>query len=313
MRTILLSSLFTLISGALMAQGTGFEVLGISPTPYSLSKAEATVSNTDGAASIYSNPALLAYNQTSTIDLGYSFWIAGVNNIFGGVNFKKNRRAVAFSFYSSGSDDYEQRNNPGSSNGNFSIQYVSLSAAYAYDFEYFALGGAVQYLNENIFTYRANGYAFNIGGATQFLNERVRAGASVTNIGEMQKLNVERTPLPTNLKIGTSADIAEVSASKNNELPVLISVFADFVHPLEETEDKDFADYSVSDNYFNLGLALTVADALEISGGYKTQNNARPVSFGASFTTDEISVNYALIPFNTGYGTVHSIGVQYKF
>jgi hypothetical protein len=317
MKTALLSILLLVAAQHVFAQsngqGNGFEVLSIAPTPFALSKAEAATATPDGAASIYSNPALLAYNNSSSIDLGYSFWIANVNNIFGGVNFKKGKRAVAFSFYTSGADDYQQYNQPGDPNGTFSVQYISIAAAYAYDFNYFSAGGAVQYLNEEIFTYRANGYAFNFGLATKFQQDKIRLGASITNLGEMGKLNIRSTPLPTNLKIGTSADLIEFTAPKNNHLPILLTVYADFVHPLQETNGKDYADYKSSENYFNLGASLTVADVIQLSGGYKTQNNVRPISFGAAFNTEEITFNYALIPFNTGYGTVHSIGIQYKF
>lgn len=313
MKTCSLTLFIILMSSSLFAQGSGFEVLGIAPTPFALSKAEATTSIQDGAASIYSNPALLAYNENSTIDLGYSFWIANVNNIFGGVNFRDDRRAIAFSFYTSGADDYEQRNGPGPSNGSFSIQYVSIAAAHARDFTYFSLGGTFQYLNEENFTYRANGYAFNVGIASRFLEDRVRAGASVTNLGEMGKLNIEKTPLPTNFKVGTSADIYQFTPPKNDDLPIMISIYTDYVYPLQETDDKDFADYTTADPYFNIGLSFNVADVIQLSGGYKTQNNVRPIAFGAAFHTDEVTFNYALIPFNTGYGTVHSIGIQYKF
>ncbi len=313
MKTVITSLFLFICSTSLFAQGSGFEMLSISPTPYSLSKAEATTSISEGSASIYSNPALLSLNDYSSIDLGYSFWIANVNNIFGGINFKKGPRAVAFSFYTSGADDYEARNNPGPSNGEFTIQYISISAAYAYDFKYFALGGAFQYLNEENFTYQANGYAFNVGMAGELFEDRLRLGASVTNLGEMEKLNINSTPLPTNFKGGASADVLNFTPPKNDDLPVLVTAYADFVYPLVETEDKDYADYTVPGSYFNLGLSFNVADVLEISGGYKTQNNVRPVSFGAAFTTEEITFNYALIPFNTGYGTVHSIGIQYKF
>lgn len=313
MKTGFLTILLFCYTLPLLAQSSGFEMLNISPTPYSLSKAEANTSVSDGSASIYSNPALLAYNKNSSIDLGYTFWIAEVTNVFGGVNFKRDRSAVAFAIYTSGSSDYQQRNNPGLSNGNFSIQYLSIAGAYAYDFKYFTLGAAAQFLNEEVFTYRANGYAVNLGLSSQFLNERVRFGTSLTNLGEMDELNIESTNLPATFKTGLSADVIQFTAPKNDDLPILITTYADLVYPLKEADDKDFANYSSSEAYFNLGLMLTVAEVLQISGGYKTQNNVRPISFGAGFTANEISFNYALIPFNTGYGTVHSIGIQYKF
>jgi hypothetical protein len=129
----------------------------------------------------------------------------------------------------------------------------------------------------------------------------------------MEELNVNATPLPTNFKVGTSIDVVNFNPPKNDDLPVLFTAYVDYVYPLNETDDKDYADYTIPGSYFNLGVSFTVAEVLQISGGYKTQNNVRPISFGAAFTASEITFNYALIPFNTGYGTVHSIGLQYKF
>lgn len=305
-------------------QDGGFEVLGIAPTPFSLSKAEATTSVPDGAASIYTNPALLALTKTSSIDLGYSFWVANITNVFGGVNFRNDKRAVALAFYTSGASDYEQRDRPGPSNGDFSIQHISISGAYAYDFGLFALGGAFQYLNEQNYTYRASGYAFNAGIARNFMNNRIRTGASINNAGEMGKLNVSATPLPTNFKVGVSADILEFLPPKNSDLPVLISTYLDYFHPLEDVKDKDYTDYNASEPYLNLGLGFEIAEVVQLSGGYKFQlediadrdfsgHTVRPISFGAAFITSDLIFNYAIIPFNTGYGTVHSIGIQYKF
>lgn len=313
MKTGSLTILFLITTLPVLAQGSGFDMLSISPTPSALSKAEATTTLADGAASAYSNPALLAYAKNSSVDLGYSFWIADVSNIFGGVNFLRDRNAIAFSFYTSGSSEYQQYDNPGQPNGTFSIQYLSIAAAYAYNFKYFSIGGTAQYLNEENFTYRANGYAFNIGLASQFFNDRVRLGTSLTNLGEMEKLNIEATTLPSTFRAGISGDLAQFTAQKNDDLPILISVYADYVSPLNETSGEDFADYSSSEDYFNVGIKLTIAEVLELSGGYKTQNNVRPIAFGAGFLTDDINFNYALIPFNTGYGTVHSVGIQYKF
>ncbi|MEX0609097.1 MAG: PorV/PorQ family protein [Balneolaceae bacterium] len=326
MKSVLFTVVLLLMSFTLFAQnrGTGFEMLNISPTSYSLSRAEATVSVPEGAASLHINPALLALNTSSSVDLGYSFWIEDVSNIFGGVNFKNDRHAIAFSFYSSGADDYEQRNTPSPEpNGTFSIQNLAIGAAYAYDFEYFSLGGAVQYLNESIYTYRASGYAFNMGIASQFLDGRIRTGASISNIGEMEELDVEATTLPTNFRAGASADLFEVTAPKNNELPILVSAYLDYMYPLSDNENTDLSDYRTSDPYFSLGLGFNIAEVVELSGGYKFKiedilnrefegYTERPFAFGASFIADNIKFDYALVPFS-GWGTVHSIGIQYKF
>ena len=104
----------------------------------------------NGAHSIYSNPALLAMEDRPSISLSYTNWISDSNNLFGGINLVKGKRSIAFSFYTSGVSGLEQRNGPGPSNGDFTIQYLSISGAYAYNFEYFSAGISGHYINEEI-------------------------------------------------------------------------------------------------------------------------------------------------------------------
>ncbi|MFN1833948.1 PorV/PorQ family protein [Balneola sp. MJW-20] len=302
------------IATEIQAQSSrGLQHLNISPTAFALSRSEATTAVHDGAASIFINPALLSLNPESTIDIGYSRWIADVNSIFGGINFVNGKNALALAFYSMGSGDFEQRDQPGPSNGNFTVRYLSVAGAYSRDLDWFSVGIAAQYLYEEVFLYQASGYAFNLGLARYFLDDRIKTGLSFTNLGEMGDLNNISSDLPANLRVGISADLFELSAVKNDDLPILLSIYTDFVNPVITTESSDFTNVNNNDPYFNIGLSFEIAEVVEISSGYKTQNNVRPWSFGAAFMTEQVDFNYALIPFNTGYGTVHSIGLQYKF
>lgn len=302
---------FIVLSPVLLAQ-SGLQLLQIAPTPQELSRSEASVATPNGSASIYSNPALLALSKNTTIGLGYTNWISDSNNIFGGINFKKGDRAIAFSFYTSGVTGLEQRNGPGESNGDFDIQYLSISGAYAHDFKFLAVGVSAHYLNEDIFPHKATGYAFNAGVARSLLDDKLRLGASLLNLGEMEKLNEVATELPTSFTIGASMDVLEFSHYKKRDLPILVTVMADFVAPIETVDSSEFTDFDPEENYLNFGIGFVVAEIIEINGGYKTGDNTRPYSFGLGFIADKVTFNYALIPFNTGFGTVHSIGIQYQ-
>ncbi|MBO6524493.1 MAG: PorV/PorQ family protein [Balneolaceae bacterium] len=305
--------LFTLISpGLLCAQQSGLKLLEIGATASELARSETSVATPNGAPSLYSNPALLAMSTNSSISLGYTNWISDSNNLFGGINLRKNNRALAFSIYTSGVSGLEQRDAPGESNGDFSIQYVSLSGAYAYDFSYFSAGISGHYLNEEIFPYRANGYALSLGLASSFFNNRVRLGTSLLNLGEMEKLNQVPTELPASFNIGIAADVMELVHFKSPDLPILVTLMADYVIPVDNSESNSYTDYNPDENYMNLGVSLIIADVVQVNSGYKTGDNTRPVSFGAGFITEKVTFNYALIPFNTGFGTVHSIGIQYQ-
>ena len=310
MKKLLLIFCFSLIAGSLFAQ-SGLKILEVGPTAAELSVSEATMANPNGATSIYTNPALLVMNPNSSINLGYTSWISSSNNLFGGLNLIKDRRALAFGFYTSGISGFEQRNVPGESNGEFSIQYVSISGAYAYDFKYFTAGMSAHYLNEDVYPYRASGYGINIGLASSLLEDKIRIGAAFRNLGEMENLNQSATELPSSFNLGFAADVVEFIHQKNPDLPILATIMVDFVFPTAP-EKTGVTDFTPDENYLNLGLSLTVSEVVVVNAGYKTQNNARPVSFGVGFIAEKVTFNYALVPFNTGFGTVHSIGLQYQ-
>ncbi len=303
--------LFLLIPGVINAQSSGFQLLNIGPSAAELSISEASVTTSFGASSMYSNPALLAGDARSSISLGYTSWIDDSNNLFGGINLIRGNRAAAFAFYTSGVSGFEQRNAPGESNGEFSIQYISISGAYAYAFKYFALGVAGQYLNEDVYPFRANGFGLNAGIVSSAIDERIRVGAALTGAGEMEKLDQRATELPTKFTAGVSVDVLEFVHWKSPELPILATLMADFVIPMKKDSDT-MEEINPVNNYLNFGLNLLISEVVEIRAGYKTSDNVRPYSFGLGFIAEKVRFNYALVPFNTGFGTVHSIGLIYQ-
>lgn len=314
MRSTLALLIVLLFNASLIGQNTstGFSMLESAPTPFGLALNEATTAVPEGSGSIYLNPALLVLNSQSSIDLGYSSWIEESNYIFGGANFINGNRAFSVGIYNSRIDGIEQRNNPGDPNGEFSISYLSVSAALAYDFNFISLGVAGQYLNEENAQYQASGYAFNFGAASEFFDSKLRTGISVLNIGKLNELNNQSTPLPELLRAGISLDVFEFAPPKNADLPVLVSISSDYVLPLNKRESLQEGDVE-NDAYLNLGLRLNIAEVLELSGGYKTGNTAKPLSFGVGLITDILNVNYALVPYRYGIGSLNSIGLQYKF
>jgi len=56
-----------------------------------------------------------------------------------------------------------------------------------------------------------------------------------------------------------------------------------------------------------------VEDIISLRTGYKTRDTVRPWSLGLGLDIETISANYAIVPFETGFGTVHSLGLQYQF
>ncbi len=293
--------------------GTGLDFLNISPSTSLLGISEAQTATPSGAGSIYSNPALLAFEERSVLDFSYTLWIADVQNQFAAASFRRGHSAIAFGIYNSSSDEFEARDQAGPPAGVFSIGYLSISGAYAYRLGALAVGVTGQYLREEVFQHRANGYSLSFGSALSLFNNRVRTGMALMNVGEMQDLNEEATLLPTTLRFGVDAQLIDFTTARLDDLPILVSLHADYVQPLEDSPSSDFIGSDRRDPFFNVGITADIADTFQLRSGYKFGPTERPFSFGAGIMIEPAKINYALVPFTTGFGTVHSIGLQYFF
>jgi|SRR6056297_105087 len=310
---ILILLLSTTVSTAQQDTGSGMDFLNISPSAYQLSLAEASSATLSGSSAIYSNPALLVMEKSSSVEANYTLWIADVNNQYASVNFLNDDYAIGFGVYNSQSTDFEARGEPGPSQGDFSISYLALSASAAYKVGPISAGITGHYLREEVFQLRANGYAFNAGIAGTFLDNRVRVGAVVQNLGEMDELDQVATPLPSTLRLGTAINVVEFSTPGRNDLPILLSVHSEWIHPLEDISVSDYTSDSETEDYFSLAMSADIADLIKLRGGYKFGPTERPVSLGLGVNIEPVNVNYAMIPFSTGFGMAHSIGVQFYF
>jgi len=314
-RSILILLLWSIVSVPARSQdiGAGLDFLNISPSTSLLAISEAQTATPAGAGSIYSNPALLVLEEESVLDIGYTLWIAEVQNQFAAVNLRGNRSAFAFGVYNSRSDEFEARDQPGEAAGLYSIGYLSLAGSWAYRAGPLSFGITGQYLREEVFQYRSNGYALNIGAAGSLYNNRLRIGASVLNLGSMQALNNVATLLPSTFRFGIDAQFIEFTTPGFNDLPVLLSIHADYLLPLKDSPTSDFIGDDRRASFYSFGVTADIAEIFILRSGYKAGPTERPFSIGAGFNIEPVQINYAIVPFSTGFGTVHSIGLQYFF
>lgn len=315
MKSLSLITLFTLFFTTTYSQdtGSGLDFLNIGPSARSLSISQATTATATGPTSIYSNPALLALEPISSAEANYTVWISNVNNQFAAFNYRKNQTAYALAVFNSGSDGFEARVTPGASAGVFSVGYLSIAGAIARQMGPFSFGVTAQYLREEVFQFRANGFAFTGGVSAQLFEERVTAGLSVNNFGDMESLDDQSTKLPSSINAGVLIDLIEFTTTGLNDLPILISFLADWKKPLESEAVSVAFDSDSTDDFISLALSVNAGDLLYLQSGYRFGPTERPLSFGLGLSIDPIRVNYAIVPFSTGFGTVHSFGMQYYF
>lgn len=315
MKRYVLAIILLSFSTSLFAQdvGSGMDFLNIAPSAEQLAISEASSATLTGSSAIYSNPALLAMEPSSSAEVSYTLWVADVNNQFASVNLLEDDYAIGFGVYNSRSNEFEARDQPGPSQGDFSISYLAVSGAAAYKVGPISAGFTAHYLREEVFQSRANGYAVSAGIAGEFFRNRVRVGAVIQNLGEMEELNNIETTLPSTFRMGLTADLVEFTTPGDNDLPILLSLHSEWIHPLEEIPRSDYIGSDRDNNFYSLALSADIAGLFELKGGYMFGPSERPLSLGLGLLIDPVKVNYAMVPFSTGFGMAHSIGVQFYF
>lgn len=295
------------------AQESGLNILTIGPNSRAFGLNEAVTADLNGASNIYTNPANLALESSSSASADYNLWIGGITNTNAAINFKKNNHALAFGFIASEIDDLELRSTgPGPPEGTFSSSLVSLAAAYAYNWRNISAGITGQYLLEKYYIYNASGYSLNLGISGQWWSDRILTGITLQNLGMMNELYNESTELPTTFRAGVRANLFRFLPPKNDDLPIRVTLRADVVHPLQ-TVAVSTQDVAEAKPYANIALTFDIAETVSVFSGYKTGNTVRPWSAGASILVGSIRANYAIIPFEIGFSPAHSLGIEYLF
>lgn len=294
---------------------TGMDFLNVGPSAYNLGLSEAGVAGLQGPGSMYLNPANVVRGDQSVLQADYTDWILDSRNSHASALIDLGNQAFSAGFYNASIPEIEAREQNEPSQGTFPIEYLTIAGSYSYQYKNFSAGVTAQYLNESYLVYSASGYAFNTGITGSFLDERLNVGISVLNLGKMQKLNNARSELPANLRAGIKVQTIEFNTPGENDFPVLITTYADYVQPLKNNEgfNTSGAAQDPDSPYANLALEIHGADLFSVRTGFKTGSTDRPWTVGAGLHIDPVVIDYALIPFSTGFSTSHTIGVRYSF
>lgn len=289
------------------AQTGGLQLLSIGPEPISLSLSESVTAADIGPASIFTNPARTATHPQAAVSLSHTFWLENSGNTHAAVSLPSERYTWAFGVLSSTISDIEARQTPGAADGTFDVNYYAFAGGVSRSFGGISLGVTAMYLYEQLFQLSASGYAFNAGAFTSLLDDRLHLGASVLNMGKMEPLAESRTPLPTLAKMGVWADIIQFSLAGSSEIPILLSLISDIHLPLNDEVTGDV------DPWISSGIQASFSDFIQLRAAFRTGDTMRPFSLGMGVTTERLTFSYAFVPFETGFGLTHSLGIRYNF
>ncbi len=297
-------------------QSAGMQFLLMGPSAHNMGISDGHTASLTGSSAIYINPALLSMEEQSSATASFMYWPAtDTRNSFAGAVFHRDNDAFGIALLSSLVDDIPFRSGPTPDpDGLFAIRYFSLAASYSRSAGPLSFGLTGMYLYEQFFQHNASGYGLNAGAALNLLENRMRLGASLRNIGAMDDLAETSTNLPTLVSVGTDIRLLQFSTTAiEDEIPLLLSLVADYNVPLNEVDVADETIDPQSDGYANIGLELNISEIIDLRAGYRTGDTQRRFGFGAGLLVNEFYFNYAFMPFQTGFGTAHAVSLQYYF
>jgi hypothetical protein len=296
----------------IQAQSGGLQLLGIGAEPISLSLSETITAKGNGSASIFSNPANLAFDQQASVTASHTFWIQNSGNSHASVTIPGTRGTIGLGVLTSSIGEIQSYSQPGVPSGSFDVNYYAFAGSYAIKFGPISAGITMMYLYEQLYQLSADGYGINAGISVRFLDNRIRAGSALLNSGRMELLAETRSPLPTLWKTGIWSDLAQFSVSGSSQIPILLSLGIDFAVPVNEDVASD-GFTSINNPWLSSGLEITVSDMLILRAGVRTGDTKRRFSSGIGVNLENVRFNYAFVPFETGFGLTHSLSLVYYF
>jgi len=300
---LLLAILFSGFAPLASAQDSGLSFLAVGTNAEALAKGDAGVASSGGAFASYWNPAGLAIGGTREISVSHHVWIADTRTYALNGGFSIGEKAGFGVFVvATGSGDLEARQNPGESDGLFNAQFVSAGISAARAFGPIRIGSTIKFLSERIFTNSANGYGFDFGLQTQFLSESVLFGATYSNLGKMDELNAEATELPEIGRIGVEVFPFRMMTALDGEIFLSTSIL------FEASRN-----YVTETTNLHFGLSAEVLETVTARVGYLSNDFLRDYSVGLGIDITNLMFDYALLPFESGFGgPAHILTLTYS-
>jgi len=259
----------------------------------------ADIGTLDGdVTSVFYNPATLANIERPQISFTHQAWIQDLSSEIINANFKLFDVPFAIGVNTTKINGFEVRTKPTATPDaivNINYFYGSLSTGF-YVIENLAVGATLKYLYEGVFSDEATGLGFDLGIVYSKLINGLTVGASLRNLGSMEKLRDEATKLPSDFRLTTSYKtyIDEISSQ--------VTAIGGFQKYLD-----------VDATHIHLGGEVSYLKQFAIRLGYITGYDSKGLTFGGGVFWNNFNFDYGFTPFDFGIGNAHTISLMYSF
>ncbi len=259
----------------------------------------ADIGTLDGdVTSVFYNPAVLANIERPQISFTHQAWVQDLSSEIINANFKLFEIPFAIGVNTTKINGFEVRTKPTATPDaivNINYFYGSLSTGFNV-IENLFVGATVKYLYEGIFADEATGLGFDLGVMYSKLVDGLTLGASVRNLGSMNKLRNTETQLPSDVRLTASYE------TYLDEISSQVTAIGGVQKYLD-----------VDNTHIHLGGEVAYLNQFALRLGYVTGYDSKGLTFGGGVFWNNFNFDYGFTPFDFGIGNAHTISLMYSF
>ncbi len=287
------------------AQDSGLAFLAVGLDAESLALGNQGVATATGALAEFWNPAGLGGFDGTQLAASHHIWISDVRTYGALAAMRFGSRWGGGAFLSSTRfGDADDRPAGGLNSGVDEAEFLAIGVGAGRRVgNHLRFGAGFKVLSEQLASSRAFGYAFDGGMQASFLDDDVRFGAALANVGEMSTLNVEPTKLPRVFRVGASVSPFRIVNAFDATLLFDTDLYAEISHNTAQDRTQ-----------VHVGVSGVVLETVVVRTGYLSNDDLRNWSFGAGLQAAGLIFDYALLPFEEGFGgAAHILTGTYSF
>jgi hypothetical protein len=279
------------------AGNTGLAFLKIGVGARTAAMGEAFVATANDASGLFWNPAGSAFMDKRQAHFTHTEWIQGITNEMASVVLPTKLGVFGLQSMLNNVGDIERR---------VIASEEPLGIVSAHDFllglsfgkqlnEHFAVGLSAKYLYEKIYLESASGLAIDLGFCYQDALPGMSLGASLQNLGSMNKLAEEKIALPKTARIG-AAYVLPFSMANSTLL-----LASEFVQIFDD------------ESHFSIGGEFRPISLLALRTGYQTGDRSRGTTAGFGLNFRRLTIDYAYVPFSADLGNTQRFSFLVNF
>lgn len=274
---------------------TGLAFLKIGVGADAIGMADAVVSNVDGPAATYWNPAALGWTDGLEATVVHNESFESIRHEFAGVVRDVGPVGVGLSFHGSYTDNMDAYDEAANYLGTFGYYSMAVAATGGYSFnDMWAAGASIKYLREEIDIWNATGAAFDFGIQGRSVLSNLDVGFAVLNLGSSMTFIDVAFDLPMTIQGGATYHVPMASMRSEGLLAIEVRKIRD------------------EDTSVHFGLEYRLQETALMRIGYRNGIDTEDLSFGIGFNQGSIQADYAYVPFGEDLGSQHRVGLTYR-